>query len=674
MKDIDDTAVTTVELQDLPSIAERHEETHLIQPDIEAWPKEPLPIEGDRISRLVNKLIDAALLTISAALVVKAGLVILAWRPNVPVYVPGTPPLARTVALANLYNLNAQLITLFTIIFVTTVSTLLRRYALWKAQKGSYISELEQLQGSMSVTSTLTLIWSLRSWSTTSVGLVVVWTFYYLGSQANKRELMPVNSESFHSIPLGFMGPNYPSWFAGYTGQYQTGAALKSADVGFASAVQFSQALVSRPGMDINGNALVPDINSILQARPDAIYDSRLPKYYGWLSVGNQTEAKMDQHYASYTGQFPAVYATSSRKIEDATWWQMLGDYNYTTSYFNINCSIPIFSIYETFVNGTLDSTRISLNMTPISTTAPKDIHGNTIRSFDYWVRWSTLDGDYRVSTNGSAHSVCNISSTLVDVRVNCLATGCTPLAVRYHNWSSKEVATNYSTFFDNDEYAALFLDRFVSQDSVVAQATTLSYLQNYNTDLASDLLLNVTTQNLNPELRTLLNTYYTATQQIVSPTAALQPVIFDPINGLDPTMIWTNTTLTGAQFYPHYALSYLWLALDFVSSIILFLAAVASVWLRQKILVPDIFGYVSSLTRDNVYLQNVLPDNGSGLTGIERARIMKNVKVKIGDVSGDDSDVARIGMTVVRVGDSDFEASPEVTTAGPLRENMQIV
>lgn len=36
-----------------------------------------------------------------------------------------------------LVEFNAQLVTLFTIIFTTIVATLVRRYALWKAQKGA---------------------------------------------------------------------------------------------------------------------------------------------------------------------------------------------------------------------------------------------------------------------------------------------------------------------------------------------------------------------------------------------------------------------------------------------------------------------------------------------------------------------------------------------------------
>jgi hypothetical protein len=46
--------------------------------------------------------------------------------------------------------------------------------------------------------------------------------------------------------------------------------------------------------------------------------------------------------------------------------------------------------------------------------------------------------------------------------------------------------------------------------------------------------------------------------------------------------------------------------------------------------LAPDIFGYVSSCTRDNPYFTDGEP---SYLSGLERAKAMRNVRVIIGEV-----------------------------------------
>ena len=74
------------------------------------------------------------------------------------------------------------------------------------------------------------------------------------------------------------------------------------------------------------------------------------------------------------------------------------------------------------------------------------------------------------------------------------------------------------------------------------------------------------------------------------------------------------------------------WIALDFISCFILIFAAVWAFKLRRRTIAPDIFGYVSTLTRDNPHMP-ALPDNGTTLNGLERTRLLGKVRIKIGDV-----------------------------------------
>ena len=88
----------------------------------------------------------------------------------------------------HLIRFNGQLATAFTIVFVLILTTFLRRLALWKVQTGEFVARLEQNQTSMSLISTLRSILALKAFDSISVGLVVLWSFYYLGSQASKDE------------------------------------------------------------------------------------------------------------------------------------------------------------------------------------------------------------------------------------------------------------------------------------------------------------------------------------------------------------------------------------------------------------------------------------------------------------------------------------------------------
>jgi hypothetical protein len=79
------------------------------------------------------------------------------------------------IIVSYMVYVNDQLVTFFTIVFATIVATLVRRYALWKAQKGATIAQLEQLHSSISLPKTLSLVWSLRSWTVTSFCLIMLW-------------------------------------------------------------------------------------------------------------------------------------------------------------------------------------------------------------------------------------------------------------------------------------------------------------------------------------------------------------------------------------------------------------------------------------------------------------------------------------------------------------------
>jgi len=104
------------------------------------------------------------------------------------------------------------------------------------------------------------------------------------------------------------------------------------------------------------------------------------------------------------------------------------------------------------------------------------------------------------------------------------------------------------------------------------------------------------------------------------------------------------STIVHGAGYALENFLSPFWLAIDVVFCIILLLAAVTAHRLRKITFAPDIFGYVSSLTRDNPSIS--LPPGGSHLSGIGRARLLRHVRVQIADFEGlGETLVGRVGL-----------------------------
>lgn len=105
-----------------------------------------------------------------------------------------------------------------------------------------------------------------------------------------------------------------------------------------------------------------------------------------------------------------------------------------------------------------------------------------------------------------------------------------------------------------------------------------------------------------------------------------------------DPPIPWINSTSqTPPTLLPFTVVkcNWLWFGILLFTSLLLIVCSVLSAWLRYSVNTPDIMGYVSSLTIENPYARIVEVEHGSGsaLDGLDRTRLMKNVRVRIGDV-----------------------------------------
>lgn len=137
-----------------------------------------------------------------------------------------------------------------------------------------------------------------------------------------------------------------------------------------------------------------------------------------------------------------------------------------------------------------------------------------------------------------------------------------------------------------------------------------------------------------------LFNTFWKAT---ITPSL----VVGGPMNAtlLGLNVAFANTTAQWTQSStPLYALDVPWLIVFFIANVIMFAAAIAAVVLKLQCHSPDILGYVSSLTRDSPFFALPGAAYGSVLDGAERARLLKNDRVRLVDV-GRDEDVGRIAL-----------------------------
>jgi hypothetical protein len=84
------------------------------------------------------------------------------------------------------------------------------------------------------------------------------------------------------------------------------------------------------------------------------------------------------------------------------------------------------------------------------------------------------------------------------------------------------------------------------------------------------------------------------------------------------------------------------WLVLLMTSSLIIFGIGAMGLALKHKTLAPELFGFVTSMTYENPWVN--IPRGGTMLDATERAKLLKDVEVYIGDVRGNE-DVGHIAL-----------------------------
>ncbi|KAJ4340059.1 hypothetical protein N0V87_002679 [Didymella glomerata] len=110
----------------------------------------------------------------------------------------------------------------------------------------------------------------------------------------------------------------------------------------------------------------------------------------------------------------------------------------------------------------------------------------------------------------------------------------------------------------------------------------------------------------------------------------------------LDYPFLGATTTATAKSTTQIFACNFAWVALLLASSIIILVTGLVAVILKRRTLGPEMFGFVASMTYENPWLN--LPTGGTMLDSMERARLLKDIEVQIGDVRGDE-DVGHIAF-----------------------------
>jgi hypothetical protein len=106
-------------------------------------------------------------------------------------------------------------------------------------------------------------------------------------------------------------------------------------------------------------------------------------------------------------------------------------------------------------------------------------------------------------------------------------------------------------------------------------------------------------------------------------------------IQSIESPFIGSTTTANVTTVEGIFVCNFAWFSLLMVASAVTLIIGTAALILKRRTLGPEMFGFVTSMTYENPWVK--LPEGGTMLDAMERARLLKDVRVHVGDVRGDE-------------------------------------
>lgn len=555
----------------------------------------------------------------------------------------GTPVSARSTWVLQVAQIGP---TIYPIMFTAIVGRLMNDIALYRVERGARLGTIEQLIQSDSLASAIKTAFILRNRAWGGVLIIVVWLFSPLGGQSSLRVLSEIDSFSVHNQTI----------------IYTTGDSLSSSPFDIAAVSNLIQATLRSPQTAKNGyidpwqNVKMPAHSNIsgqtptdggngsaewfrLDLRDSDSYTALAGvPLWGLPRIGN----------VSFTIPWTFLQ-TECEQIPDA-WDKWCSNQTQTDRSFCFRQAQN-----GTFRNGTM----WTMNW-------PSDRFLNATDPPEYAKLQSWLHCTESHSSSCSSMFECPIKSVHTDVNVSCTTGLCQATAMRMSSTNLRpDFLTPWTEWLDIAENSrkrdVAALSTFVESWSDVVgsneNGTALvdSFLSASNqSDIAIFFhdIANTTADEFSIRTTQMLNTYWQAAQYYRD-ISSRQSDVFpystrDMVETDGHRDFYADVTAevkTGTRMYKG---NRIWIVLLIYISFILMVCTVASIIMQSKTKAPDILGYVSTLTRDNVYFEHC--QAGSTLDGASRARALQDLIVYVADVRPH-MKVGRIALSTGRTG-----------------------
>ncbi|KAJ4371591.1 hypothetical protein N0V83_004810 [Neocucurbitaria cava] len=509
--------------------------------------------------------------------------------------------------------------TIFPLIFAALMGRFFRHLGVYLAERGTTLGRLEQLVGCTSVFSALERQFCLRSWSFVGLLSIIVWLLSPVGGQSALRLLGQEQHDVTSTGTVRYMDPMTIENSV-IDGASDANSGRSTYTSIFLAALLSSSKYEATP-MDLWGNVKLPIYRYLENSTSDE-----------WKEITNNTNANVT--YASLVG-VPVAGPPSDG----------YSTFNIKARQFDITCSS----------NKLMDQNQTDFgNMTATWKLRPvnKSKHCGTvvdcaIPDCDGYP-CGILSKSMANSEDEDKFSVanCSISFDYFESGVRCNRSSCAVYKMKKLDLLSDGYTQDLddftrNNFLSNEMSIMPTLDNYNVGSASARGSTNMEKWMMDPTNFIGARYDNVDLYELSPEvfaerLTILYNTFFQSTYGTLALGGHL-PSNLTQTGLMVGTSYGSNITFNGTEANivqetkPIYKTNWKWFTALLVCSLVLLAAAYAGLILKYITLAPDIIGYASSLTLLNPYVPT--PTGGTTLHGLERAAILHDLPVRIGDV-----------------------------------------
>jgi len=486
---------------------------------------------------------------------------------------------------------------------------------MYRVEQGERLGVLDQLQGSQSFVGTLITALTLRGATFLSVTLVVMWSLSPLGGQASFRSFYFEGNMTETPISYPYLSINNtdsvtPPGSDRITAVSQVNALFSAVLVGTKNSTDSP--------MDLWGNVKIPSLAAVAKSR-QADQD-------GWFQLGN--EGVNTTEYSSLigvpVGMQNATNASTRFSLETSYW-------TLQCSYFGKSGDRPAKNLTEVFpFNYTGTGTGLEAwtdrHMgigSKGSEEWPNKARGVAFRIFD----WNPMFID------------CTMQTTYVETEAACRKTTCAVTKIRESR--QPHPSPNITTLdYEGPPTSPYFLNLLTGVPGRPARPSGVSgYIDKCLFGIPTNQFEGLNISIANPRgyealFAQALNTYWMASigpdwvigQRSANYSAGIKTIQLTDVKFEKATgAIWTEE--------PIFTYSPAWLTLLFVAALVALAACIANVVLSSYFVrSPHLLMNFTTMVRDSPFVQ--APPGGSALSDFDRSNMMRNARIRYGDVA----------------------------------------